>query len=365
MDTFTQKKTSLVRIIFACSFLLFSSSHSVKSNPITRTFTSDAWCVVGPNRGVGYALTDELGKRNITCRVLSRNTEKTKKLFKSRQTVAVVKGEATSTEDLVKVAKGCKYIFLGQSFPYGDNWEKNVHAMVDGAIAASKVTGATIIYPGRTYKYGSLSPLKEESVAQPNSHQGRVLKAVEEKLMNAANEKFEARIVRHTYPYGPAVGDGMLEDNFREIPKNKKRSWYQSNADFIWVGKSDISLQLTYTPDLARFIILYVTSLHQTAFDQINYAGHSFASMNEFATLVCKQSQEDDCEMYLHSEMKLRAAATFGTKSAKRALDVMYSFKEPILLDDSKQRNLFEEFEQTSVENAVSSTLRWYQTHRK
>jgi nucleoside-diphosphate-sugar epimerase len=332
------------------------------NKPQTAT-NSEHWLVIGGTRGVAHALVSELAHQNISCTVFVRDAAKARRYFGDKETVSIVEGEvATDAEGLIEVAHDTSHIFMGQSFPYSI-WEKSLRSSIDNCLAAAQDSGAQFIYPGRIYPKGLQTPITEATPNEPlgDCKQGAVLKEIEAAIEQATLDgKCRARIVRHAYPYGPAVGDGMLEKNFREIPQNTKRSWWQTRQKFEWIGTTEVPVQLAYTPDLARFIVEYAHHESNEAFSVINFAGHTFESMDEFGKGFCELADEEyQADPYSHAMLTI--AATMGRPEAKRGNDIFYSFENSILLDDAKMHALFPQFKMTEPTVAQYQTLKWYQ----
>jgi|GEM_PF-5627282 len=362
---------SLGRILCSAFLTLTLSAHA---HPVLHTpeitkqpEQKQAWCILG-NRDTAYALADACGKKTIPCTVMTRSTQRTQKFFKRHKSVVVTKGEATKKDDILRACQGCSYLYLGQTFPYDKNWSKNINAMVDAAIEVSKETGVIIIYPGRIYKYGTQTPIREDSREQPTSHHGHVFAQVERKLeackhTNVMQEDlsagFKARIIRHSYPYGPATGP-LIADSVKGILQNRHRSWWQSAADFKWFGDTSKPVQLTSTENFASFVLTYTKSLCPTAFDSINYPGHTFSSIDAFAQIVFQQAQGEAGTVHVYTPFKLKIAAKMGDTSAQQALDVHDMFNG-VLLDGGKQQKLFGNLTYLTPEEAVKNTITWYQ----
>ena len=155
----------------------------------TVTASVSKFLILGGSSNTAHALIKQLSVQQKPCTIFARNTDKVKTLFSQYDTIEYVEGSASEdAELLIATAKGKEYIYLGQDFPY-TIWEKCLGRLVDTVIAAATKTGATIIYPGRIYKYGLVEEIFEDTEPQPNSHQGEVLEKIENQLINAAIEK--------------------------------------------------------------------------------------------------------------------------------------------------------------------------------
>jgi nucleoside-diphosphate-sugar epimerase len=236
--------------------------------------------------------------------------------------------------------------------------------MIDNCLTVGCKEKSTVLYLGRAFKYGIQKNITEDSEATPNSHQGKVLKKIEAQIEEAGTTNLvKTRIVCHSYPFGENVGDGMLDTNFRDMIK---KSWLGSSGKFEWIARGDVSLQITYTPDLARFIIDYAHNEDITAlnFHRINFEGIRIPSINTLGKKYAeKAGVEGDYSLSLYSHAGL-SLASWLRPEATRAKDVYYAFEKELMLDGTLRRSLFKDYEMTSLDEAVSNTYQWYNNHK-
>jgi hypothetical protein len=357
--------TLLSTLFFA--FFTFSTVHA------------HSWVILGGNRGAGYALASEiLTHAGDTCTLLVRDAAKTAELFANKDHSNLRIVEADVVKDVTTITRECSdadFIVPTQTFPYKNKiWERSLPQMIDNALDAAQSSGATVIYYGRIYPYAVTRIITETTAQEPEktfppTKDGastipttvRVLGEVEQKLEQAHGVK--TIIIRHSTPFGPHIGDGLLEPSFRGIPKNKNLSWYQSTNTFRWIGSSEtkartLPIQMTYTPDLARFTYTYGTSLvhGEKQHDLINFAGIN-TTLDQFAHAYCAIA-ESDCAFTIHSSSAL-SFASIADSEAERANSVFYSFENEILLDATHQKEVFP-FELTSLEDSLTAVFDAY-----
>jgi len=320
------------------------------------------WCIVGGNRGAGNAIATLICNTPSTrCRLFTRDAAKTAALFTHcLNQPEIVNGDVTTDlEGLINAATNASYLVIAGAFPY-NIWAKSFEAMILNCIAAAQKTGSTLIYYGRILRYGLVNPIKEDSAAAPCSEQGKVMNAMETILENCG---LPLIMIPHSYPFGPRVGDGLLEKNFSEVPKNKGKKWFQSTQKFEWIGKQ-IPSQFTFVDDLARFTV-QVTELVEKnpallPCFKIQFPGLTLSSIDELGSLYCEIAQVP-YEPSFYTKLGLTLAAAVRP-DAKRATDAFYSFEQPILLydqADSKQKLLCP-FELTPLRKALHITFDAY-----
>jgi nucleoside-diphosphate-sugar epimerase len=328
--------------------------------------TVPKWVIVGGTRGAGYALANELCKTNdCSCTLIVRDDKKAQTLFANatNKPTIIAADVATDLATLTQTATGASYIVIAALLPYAV-WADSFQAMIINCIAAAQETNATLIYYGRIQRYGLVNPITETSISAPNSDQGIILDAMEKLLEECATKTI---IIHHSYPFGPNVGDGLLEKNFTEIPLNKNKSWYQSKQKFEWIGSKTVKLQFTYLPDLAKFTKIVAARVanqrNQESTDQqslcttINFAGLTVNSIDEFGSAYAAIANVP-YELELFSSKMLALASTFRPE-AKRAKDAFYSFTNELLLSADKQQALYP-FELTPLTHALQETYDAY-----
>jgi hypothetical protein len=239
--------------------------------------------------------------------------------------------------------------------------------MMVNCIAAAQAANATIIYYGRTLRYGMIDPITETSQAEPNSEQGRIMDEMESLLENSL---VNSVLITHSYPFGPNNGDGLLEDNFDNLPKNAESSSFKAKYKFKWIATDTVELQFTYTPDLARFTREFV-KLHGAqgapCMHRCNFAGLTVATINEFAktyhdiTINGKNgAPEYDAKKNLDllKLTSLSMASAFNDE-ARRAKDAYYSFANKLLLSNTYQEQVCP-FTLTPLATALQETYNAY-----
>ena len=337
------------------ALIFWSTSAVISATPDASALpTTPLWCVVGGSRNTGYAMAHNLcNDSSARCRLFVYDKKKIEKMFASTPNKPeIIEGDVTKEEqlpDLIKAAQGASYLVIAQVFPYAV-WEKSYLAMVAHCIAAAKATGARLVYFGRTQRYGLVSPIVEDSLAKPNSVQGTVLDEAEKLIANAGVASI---VIRHSYPFGPNVGDGLLEKNFSTIAAHKKKP----KQKFEWIASKTTKLQFTFLPDLAAFTRMVADQTKAAQSVVVHFAGITLDSIETLGSKYCALAGSIcQCDLLMRGKLSL---ATVINKEAKRALDAYYSFENEILLDSSYQEKEFP-FPLTSLDEALQKTYTFY-----
>lgn len=320
-----------------------------------------SWLIIGGTRDISYALakTLEHKKTPYTLFVRQESEQKARALFKKEYCTLCV-GDISHDDPktynaLKKAAEGKTHYFVNQIFPY-NVWEKSTRTMIKHVITLAQENKATIVCPSRIYSCGKQSLIKESNPLEPVCEQGRVLADIEDELKKAATNGCCVRILRHSFPFGPAVEDGLLSENFKSIAtarKNKKLT-----STFNWIASDKVSFQLSYTPDLAKAILAYTQLPLANAFDVLNYPGHTYKDLIEFVDEVSTITGIE-CAINCYSSWKLSIASALNSR-AKRGYDIFYSFEDAYLLDETRFTTLLPNWKQTPLSIAINKTVSFY-----
>ncbi len=342
------------KIIAALLFLTLTTinAHGPEVPPIA---TTTHWLIVGGTRGIGYTLADKLTqKENVSCTLFVHDGKKAHSLFDTAPYApTIIEGAVSDLARLREAAAQASYIVIAGSFPYAV-WAENFQAMVINCIAIAQETNATLIYYGRTQRYGLVNPITESSIPQPNSEQGIILDAMQKLLEECTTRTI---IIQHGYPFGPRVGDGLLEKAFTEIPNNKNKSWFQSKQKFQWIGSNTAPVQFAYLPNLADATFQIVDDLATRPGHgciTINFAGITVENIDEFGRTYAAIAQVP-YELELFSHKMLSLMAPFKSE-IKQALDAYDSFTQPSLLTPTTQYA----FSITPLQQALEETYTAY-----
>jgi len=106
-----------------------------------------------------------------------------------------------------KAARGVDVVLHALNPPYTD-WARLALPLAYSAVAAAETAGATLLFPGNLYNYGSPLPpvIDENTPMRPSSRKGQLRVAIEDRLMEAAERGVRTIILRAGDFYGGGPG---------------------------------------------------------------------------------------------------------------------------------------------------------------
>jgi len=111
-----------------------------------------------------------------------------------------------------KAARGVDVVLHALNPPYTD-WARLALPLAYSAVAAAETAGATLLFPGNLYNYGSPLPpvIDENTPMRPSSRKGQLRVAIEDRLMEAAERGVRTIILRAgEWAYLPDFASALL-----------------------------------------------------------------------------------------------------------------------------------------------------------
>lgn len=325
--------------------------------------------VLGATGSIGYAVTANLLARQLPVTILVRNRAKADALFPNAPTLTVIEGDAQDAALLHRIVADGRtaptHIFHGINYPYNE-WFGNMDSVTQKVIdaAGSRETNrgpagprkATIVFPGNIYNFGhSKEPIRENSRPDPITRKGQLRVEIEAMLEGAANAgKCRVLTVRLPDFWGPNVLNAGIQPIFEGALKGKAMPW---------LINADIPHQSVYTKDAAEIIVrLMLRPNSPNGYEVWNYGGTTLPSMRwlfgQIAALTGKPAT-----VQVHGRLAIRLLALF-VPVIREVKEMLYLYENTVLLDDTKVRNLFPDFRETPVKEALTETLTWFAEHQ-
>ncbi len=141
--------------------------------------------------------------------------------------------------------------------------------LAEAAIAAARVSGATLVFPGNLFIYGAGIPaiIDEATPVRPTSRKGEIRAAIEARLRDATDQGVRVIILRSGDFFGGA-GIGSYFDRIlvREI----------SIGRLTYPGPLDVVHEWAYVPDLCEAMLRLVDArAGLEPFAQFGFPGHA------------------------------------------------------------------------------------------
>jgi nucleoside-diphosphate-sugar epimerase len=161
------------------------------------------------------------------------------------------------------------------------DWSRQALPLAYSAITAAETAGATLLFPGNLYNYGSPLPpvIDEKTPMQPSSRKGQLRVAIEERMAEAADRGVRIIILRAGDFFGGGAHGSWLD---LVITKDIRRN------RLTYPGLLDEMHEWAYLPDMVAAMVRLAAMREQLPrFETFGFPGHAVTG-RDFTTLVAK-----------------------------------------------------------------------------
>jgi nucleoside-diphosphate-sugar epimerase len=262
-----------------------------------------------------------------------------------------VAGDAMRADDVLAAARGVAVIFHGANPPGYKNWRGLAIPMLASSIAAARVSGARLIFPGNIYNFGpdAGAVLREDSPQNPRTRKGKIRVEMEAMIEAAAADGVRALIIRAGDFFGPRQPASWFK-NAMVTPGKMLRA-------VTYPGVREAGHAWAYLPDLAA-AIARLAAIEETlpAFERVHFGGHWLDRGDEMAAAIARAVGKPDLPVKPLPWAMIYAAAPFST-FMRETLEMRYLWQVPLRLENAKLRSLIGEEPHTKLDEAVRETL--------
>lgn len=309
--------------------------------------------VLGATGSIGYAITLNLLARRWPVTTLVRNRQKAANLFPDAPTLTIVEGDVQNADHLKQVVAGQQFIVHAINYPY-DQWYTQMEPATRNVIEAARQHQATIVFPGNIYNYGNQKePIREDTLQRPHTRKGALRVALEAMLAKAAQEG-ECRVLTVRLPdfWGPNVLNEGVKPVFVGALRQKPMPWLLN---------ADIPHQFVYTPDAAEIIVRLMLRPNPQPYEVWNYGGTVVPSVRWlFGQIAALTGQPLKIKVY---PKWLFAVLGLFVPMMRELKEMFYLYENSVVLNDQKVRDLFPDFKETPLTQALTDTLKWFARH--
>lgn len=299
--------------------------------------------VLGASGGMGYAIVEELIKREIEVIAFARSKEKLEKLFKNSEKVQIVAGDVFDKTELINVAKGIDVIFHAINIPYSEWYEKQP-TLMKNVVQAAEVANSKLAVVDNIYAYGrgNGSKINEEYSKNPHTKKGKIRVELSKRAFQA---KVPVLIAHFPDFYGPNAINAMLTYTFNKMIQNKKA---------MFVGNQQNAREYIYTPDGAKAIV--ELALHDKAYGQNwNIPAAGVITGEKIVSIAGSHLQYQKSVSTVTKGM-IRFLGIFD-KQMKEVVEMLYLTEDPVVLDGSKYEKEIGALPATPYEEGIKRTL--------
>ncbi|WP_010185674.1 NAD-dependent epimerase/dehydratase family protein [Sphingomonas sp. PAMC 26605] len=304
--------------------------------------------VLGATGGIGSEIARTLRARGWAVRALHRDPNRAAPGNPDREWV---EGDAMDGASVRRAADGVAVIVHAVNPPGYRNWAGLVLPMLDSTIAAAVESGARILLPGTVYNYGADAGAAVDELAPQNpvTRKGRIRVEMERRLQEASRHGAKALVVRAGDFYGPRCGNSWLAQGMVPTAGRVKRIFNPARAG--------IGHAWAYLPDLAETMARLLERPEALAdFDSFNFGGTWVEDNRAFAEAIRRAVARPGVPIYRFPWPVVHAVAPFN-ETMREMQEMLYLWRRPLRLVDTKVRGLLGDVPATPLDDAVRATL--------
>jgi nucleoside-diphosphate-sugar epimerase len=260
------------------------------------------------------------------------------------QGTEIVELQALDHDAVAKAAEGADIILHALNPPYID-WVKQALPLAYSAINAAEKVGATVIFPGNLYNYGSPIPpvIDETTPMRASAHKGRIRIAIEDRMQEAAEEHGVRTIIVRAGDFFGGGGRGSWLDLViaKDITKLK----------LVYPGPLDLMHEWAYVPDLTATLVR-LAAIRETLkpFETFGFPGHAVTG-REFTSALA-QAVRNRLRVKYMSWWLIHALSPFMALPRELA-EVHYLWKQPHRIDGGKLKAAIGDIPHTPLDVAA------------
>jgi len=247
---------------------------------------------------------------------------------------------------VVAAAQGADVILHALN-PFYTDWSRLALPLAYSAITAAESTGATLMFPGNLYNYGSpMPPVIDESTPMlPSSRKGQMRVAMEDRMAEATERGMRAIVLRAGDFYGGGRGSWLDLVLLKEI--NRGRLTYP--------GPIELVHEWAYLPDLVTALVR-LAEMRQTlpAFTTFGFPGHAVTG-RDFTTTIAR-ALGSKLQIKRMTWWLIHALRPF-VPLCRELSEMAYLWREPHRIDGSKLQAAIGDIPHTPLDDAVARAL--------
>ena len=249
--------------------------------------------------------------------------------------------------DLDAAAMGCDVIVNGMNPPAYHDWATLQPQITAQVIRAARASGATILFPGNVYVYGTQpGPWTAETPQMPTSCKGQIRAEVEATYRAAAAQGVRTILLRAGDFIDPDDGNTWMDLGYlRAIEKGKVTT----------AGDPQARRAHAFLPDLARAgVALAEKRADLPAFIDVPFDGYTFSTADLTADLSRLLGRDLTITGFPWWMMRLASPVW---ELARELLEMRYLYDHSHSLSGKTLAALLPDFQPTPMDDAVRQVL--------
>lgn len=315
-----------------------------------KDISSKTALTLGATGGIGGAVAAALAAKGWQLRALHRNPAAARALSPVLD-IDWRTGDAMNPADVSAAAQGVDLIFHGLNPPRYQRWRELAIPMLANSIAAAKVSGARLVFPGNVYLYGDDAGalVDENSPQHPPTQKGMIRLEMEQMLAEAACQGVRVLIVRAGDFFGPGGQTSSWFGSAMVKPGKSVKS-------VTYPGQLEVGHAWAYLPDLAETIArLADIEDRLPTFDAYHFGGHWLESGEPMVAAI-RRAVGRDVPVRILPWAVLRLLTPFSGLM-RELVEMRYLWQKPLRLDNSKLLRVLGEEPHTPLDVAMRTTL--------
>jgi nucleoside-diphosphate-sugar epimerase len=302
--------------------------------------------VLGATGGAGGALVRELAGRGHRVRAVSR-----KPAPALPEGVEPLAADAADPAQTRTACQDATVVYHCVQPPY-QRWAAEFPALTQSIADAAAAAGARLVYADNLYAYGPVDgPITEDLPAQPTTNKGRIRALMAERLLAAHRSgTLQVAIARSSDYYGPGAANSVVGDILFGAAVEGKRA--------RWMGRVDLPHSLNYLQDVARALI--ILGARPEALGEVWHLPAAEPVTGRGFVELIAAALGGPVKVTATSRLALRLAGLFDPR-ARETTEMLYQWERPFVLDASKFQRAFGPLEPTPHQQAVATTVAWFQ----
>ena len=302
--------------------------------------------VLGARGGTGGALVEELLRRELRVRTVTRATDT--EVPAGVENVACDLSDAGAAREALA---GAAVVYHTANPPY-HRWVEQLPDLNRSIVAAVASASARLVYADNLYMYGPGSGvMTEDSPLGATDKKGRLRASLAEKLMLAqAAGEVEVAIGRSPDYFGPGGTNSALgEPLFGAAVAGKT---------IRWVGDPDVPHSVAYLPDMARALV--TLGLEPAAAGRVWHLPTNGAPTGRELVAAISAAAGRPLTVSGTPRWILQAIGTVRPQVREMA-GIYYQWEAPFLSSDAAYQAALGPFTATALDVAVARTLAWFE----
>jgi len=303
--------------------------------------------LIGAAGSLGKALAASLSAKGKPYRVIGRSESSLRATFGSDPLATIAIWNPDAPESIRRALAGIDTAIYMVGVNY---WQFELHPQlmkktIDGAISAGV---KKLLLIGTVYPYGKpqTDRVGEDHPRQQHTFKGRMRKEQEDLVLAAHDTgRIQTAILRLPDFYGPGVDKSFLWSAFQAAKTGKRAQL---------VGPLDTPHEFVYIPDAGATIVRLITE--PGAWGKAwNLGGAGVTSIRTMADEIFAQAGRKP-KYTVAGKTILRIFGLFNPM-VRELVEMHYLLTTPVILDDTRLRNLLGELAKTPYKEGIRQTL--------